>query len=412
MEADGPFNWLFTDMNSFFASAEQFLRPELRGRPVGVVPVDSEYTCLIAASREAKRLGLKMGTTVREARAMCPDVAIVLARPATYVEMHRAILDCVNRAAPVAKVYSIDEWSVRLVQRERTREGALALGECVKREMKRDFGPWLTCSIGIAPTRLLAKIASDLQKPDGLTVLTPNTVVDRLRGIALTDLCGIGSGMGERLRRSGVLRVEDLWNLSRQQSVQIWGSVQGSHWWDGFHGIDEPEVPTRKSSMTHSHVLDPKLRHEEGARGILTRLVVRLGYRLRSDQYCAHGLSVFVKATDGTAFNASVELPCVQDTPTLLWHFQQLWERRTRACQNPKHVGVVVSGLLKESEATRPLFNSAHRAETLSRTMDTINDKWGTNGIFFGAMHGYRQHMDEKIAFGRIPWSKKPGKVG
>ena len=159
-------NWLFIDMNSYFASVEQHLRPEFRGRSVAVIPVESENTCVIAASHEAKRFGVKTGTRVSDARQMCPGIVLVKARPDLYVKVHHAILRSVDKCAPVHKVYSIDEWAIRLQGREQKPEVAVALGTQIKRQLLQDFSPWLTCSIGIAPTRLLAKIASDLQKPD------------------------------------------------------------------------------------------------------------------------------------------------------------------------------------------------------------------------------------------------------
>src|SRR5262245_53022329 len=105
-------NWLFTDMDAYFASVEQHLRPELRGRPVGVIPVETESTCVIAASYDAKRYGVKTGTGVRDARRLCPGIKLVKARPSIYVEKHHELLRSVDQIAQVEKVYSIDEWSV------------------------------------------------------------------------------------------------------------------------------------------------------------------------------------------------------------------------------------------------------------------------------------------------------------
>ena len=150
-------NWLFTDMDAYFASVEQYLRPELRGRPVGVIPVETESTCVIAASYEAKRHGVKTGTGVRDARRLCPGIQLVKARPSIYVEKHHELLRSVDQIAQVEKVYSIDEWSVKLRGQQRDPAAARLLAEEVKRRVLQDFGPWLSCSIGVAPTRLLAK---------------------------------------------------------------------------------------------------------------------------------------------------------------------------------------------------------------------------------------------------------------
>src|SRR5882672_10099072 len=110
--ANSTLNWMLIDMNAYFASVEQHLRPELRGRMVGVVPVESEGTCIIAASADAKRLGVRVGTRVREARQLCPEIVLVRARPALYVKIHQAVGRSIDRCAPVHKVYSIDEWAI------------------------------------------------------------------------------------------------------------------------------------------------------------------------------------------------------------------------------------------------------------------------------------------------------------
>lgn len=398
-----PLNWLFVDMNSFFASAEQHLRPELRGRPVGVIPVESESTGLIAASREAKALGLKMGTGAREARRRCPEIVLVKARPDVYVRLHHAIAESIDRWAPIHRAYSIDEWAVRLGRGQREPAAARELGRRVKEQIQSDFSPTLSCSVGIAPTRLLAKIASDLQKPDGLTVLRAQDLPGRLEHRGLQSLCGIGAGMAGKLERSGIRTVRQLWELDRRQAIQVWGSVAGAHWWAGFHGHDEPEIPTRKSSMSHANVLEPRHRNEAGARGILTRLVCRLGTRLRTEGYAAGAMGIHVHSVGDGSFSSALDLPQSQDTPTLLEGLERLLGRCTPMRNPPLKVGAAVYGLIPVSQLSGSLFEQADRGTHLSKAMDKINQRWGLSAVYFGSMHGYRHHMDDKIAFGRIP---------
>lgn len=406
--ADALPSWMFIDMNSFFASIEQHLRPELRGRPVAVVPVESDTTCVIAASLEAKARGVRTGTGVREARRMCPGIQLIKARPAEYVRMHEAIARFVERCAPLHKAYSIDEWAVRLRGAQRAPEAATDLGCRIKARLREEYSPCITCSIGIAPTRLLAKIASDLQKPDGLVVLRVHDLPGRLEHLPLQSLCGIGAGVAARLERRGVGTIRDLWQLNRRQAVEAWGSAAGAHWWAGFHGHDEPEIPTRRHSMSHANVLEPRFRNEAGARGILTRLVYRLGGRLRSDGYLAGSLGIHTSYVNGDSFSTATELPHVQDTPTLLENLYKLWDRRERRRAPPLRVGAVVSGLVPAAQTPGLLFEDADRAVRLSHAMDTINLRWGLSSIYLGSMHGCRHQMDDKIAFGRIPSRRGP----
>jgi DNA polymerase-4 len=206
---------LFVDFNSYFASVEQHLNPALRGRPVGVVPVMADSSCCIAASIEAKAFGVKTGTGVAEAKRLCPGIAIVLADHAKYVEIHQQAVAAVDRIVPVRQVLSIDEMECELTGRWRERERAIALAHQVKAEIQRSVGECLRSSIGIAPNTLLGKLASDMQKPDGLTVIEQHELPERLYPLKLSDIQGIGPRMRERLSRCGIETMEQLYAAPR-----------------------------------------------------------------------------------------------------------------------------------------------------------------------------------------------------
>lgn len=165
----GPY--LILDFNSYFASVEQQENPRLRGKPVAVVPADTDTTCAIAASYEAKAFGVKTGTRIYEAKRMCPGLILVPARHDIYVEYHRRWLEEVNNHLPVLREMSIDEACCKMIGDECEEENALAIAQRMKAGIRKNVGDCMKTSIGIAPTLLLAKIASNLQKPDGLTVL-------------------------------------------------------------------------------------------------------------------------------------------------------------------------------------------------------------------------------------------------
>ncbi|MGC4032941.1 MAG: hypothetical protein QM754_14630 [Tepidisphaeraceae bacterium] len=408
-----PLRWLFFDMNSFFASVEQNAHPHLQGRPVGVIPVESESTSLIAASLEAKRAGCKTGTPVWQAREMCPDIAILKARPAEYVKVHRKLLDACDLHVPVCKVYSIDEWSVRLMPAEESIEVATDLVRRVKGQIAKNVGACIRASAGIAPTRLLAKIAADSQKTDGLTVLNVDQLPNKLADHEMRDLPGISEAMEARLERAGVHTVADLWAISRPEARRIWGSVTGEHWWYGFHGIDVPEPGNHRSVVGHSNVLEPKYRNEEGARAMMIRLLCKAASRIRHYGYFAFGLSLCIRHDCGRVWADRIGLNGVQDTPTILTQFARLWQRRQKMRQHlverrefvgsPMKVSVDLSGLERDANVPATLFDALDRPRRLSFAMDQINRRYGPHTMFFGSMHSCREHMDDKIAFGRIP---------
>ena len=169
---DNAVQWLFLDLNAFFASCEQQENPALRGQPVIVVQVLTDSAVAIAASYAAKAFGIKTGTLLREARRLCPDVVPVRANHRLYSEYHERILKAVDTCLPVEKVCSIDEMACKLIGTERQVEAARELALKVKRALREQVGECLTCSIGIAPNVFLGKVGSDLQKPDGLTFIT------------------------------------------------------------------------------------------------------------------------------------------------------------------------------------------------------------------------------------------------
>ncbi|MEM9419786.1 MAG: type VI secretion protein ImpB [Planctomycetota bacterium] len=408
--------WLFLDLNSFFASCEQHDRPELRGRPVGVCPVLASGGAVIAASYEAKACGVGMGVRAAEARKLCPDITLLQARPARYVELHHSIHASIEKHLPTTKTYSIDEWAIRLLGDERRPERAVELAKRIKQQIADDHDHALPCSVGIAPSRLLAKTACELQKPDGLTVLTMDRMPGILSPMKLRDIPGIGSGMDTRLRQHDITTPEALWQLSKADCRRIWGSVQGEYFWMGYHGHEAEEPKTRRSSMGHAHILPPQYRNDEGAHGIMTRLLCKAVMRCRRDGYYAHRLRVHVSLVGGGSWGEEIALPSVHDTPTVIEHYERLWRRRpwrggmgtlpgsSEPMPVPLKVSVDLSGLTPEESTPGHLFAQAEKQNKISEVIDRVNRRFKAHALHPGSMtHVVDYAMDDKIAFGRIP---------
>ena len=246
--------WLFFDLNSYFASVEQQDRPELRNKPIAIVPMLTDSTCAIAASYEAKAYGIKTGTKIYEAKKLCPDLICVLARHDVYVDYHHRIFAEVENHIPITKICSIDEAACRLWKGEEDPEIATNIALQIKEGLKRNIGEYIKCSIGLATNAFLAKTATNMQKPDGLVVLPPDNYKDRLFAFKLTDLCGIGKNIEYRLNRAGINSIEQFWNISPKHARKVWGSVAGERFWYNLHGFDVPDRPTKKSVIGHSRV--------------------------------------------------------------------------------------------------------------------------------------------------------------
>lgn len=395
-------NWLFLDMNAFFASAEQQLQPALRGKPVAVVPTMTDRTCCIAASYEARPYGIKTGTNVGEARRRCPWIELVQGDHANYVRLHHEIIAAVNTVLPVTKVCSIDEMACELDPRHRSVGEARRVAAEVKQAIARDVGPYLRCSVGLAPNRFLSKVASNFQKPDGLSVIVREELPHRLHRMELQDFPGIGPRMKRRLNDRGVTRVRQLTALSRDAMRDLWGSVVGVQWWHALRGDESAEAETERKSLSHSHVLPPRLRTDEGAKGVLVRLTHKAAARLRKIERVAGRMEVSIGYVGEPTWRATAKLGRVNDTPTLLRALDQLWGDRPPEGV-PLKVGVNLTRLYDAREEELPLFTEDRQARAAAQTMDEVNARFGGNSMYLAAMHDTRKSAPMRIAFQHIP---------
>jgi DNA polymerase-4 len=409
---EAKLRWLFLDLNSYFASVEQQERPELRGRPVIVVPVASEYTSAIAASAEAKALGVRTGTKVLDARQMCPGLAVVDARHDVYVAYHHRILEEIERHLHVTKVMSIDEVACELLGNERDTANALALARRVQAGVLQNIGVCMRSSVGLAPSVLLAKTASDMKKPGGLTVLGMDSLPGPLLNLDLRDLSGIGRNMEARLIAAGISDVAALWALSPRRARSVWGSIMGERFWYGLHGIDPPDLESRPSqSIGHSHVLGHRLRNIADAHLVGRRLLTRAASRLRRGGMKAGGLSLYLRMTDAPSRDGAMRFDLTADTFHLLRVYDDLWRASVRAGDRPRLVGVTLFGLVALDKIAAPdLFGwSAAGAENpkrlqLSAALDKLNQRYGSETVAVGtAPRGLSRYMGAKIAFNRVP---------
>lgn len=415
-----PLRWLFLDLNSYFASVEQQLDPGLRGKPIIVAPVHSDTTVAIAASYEAKAFGIGTGTPVWEAKQKCRDLIVVPARHRNYVEFHEAIVAEVWRHIPVTKVCSIDEVACRLADNENGLDQVRALAGRIKAGIAANVGICLRSSIGIAPNRLLAKLASDMQKPDGLVILRSEELPQRLFPLKLRDIAGIGAKMERRLAREGILDIEELCARRPRDAGDAWGGMNGDRLWYLLHGFDLPEKPTRHRSIGHSHVLSPRERSIEPARLAARRLAVKTGSRLRRGGYSARLITLHAKFEhDKSNWRGSAKLPSTQDSFRILAGLAEIWPRlAAAACARPggfrlRMIGVTLSELGPADAGQQSLFAALApddplareaRGLSLSQAMDRANARFGRNAVTLGPLTGGRgDSVGTKIAFGRIP---------
>ena len=409
--------WLYIDFNSYFASVEQQLHPRLRGKPVIVIPVETDSTCAIAASYEAKAFGIKTGTAVWQAKKICPDIVCVLGRHDKYTQFHLDLIDEIDRHIPVTQVASIDEMACRLMGSEAEVPRVTALAASIKRGIAQNVGECLRCSIGVAPNKYLSKVATDMQKPDGFTILQPDDIARRLPELQLRDLPGIGANMEVRLNRAQIYGMQDLLRLSPKHMRAVWGSLWGEKMWYYLRGYDLPDTETNTSSIGHGHVLPPELRDPAKAGLIARRLLIKACARLRRKNYYATGLRVSARIENGPRIGYDLRFPAAQDSFSFLAQLESIWPELQREAQRRrfKKVDIVLSPLVPAAEVARqgdlfaPLApaedqRARDKSDRISKAIDKLNTKFGKDTVLIG-MTGEqgRTFTGTKIAFTRIP---------
>jgi DNA polymerase-4 len=388
---------LFLDLNAYFASVEQAERPELRGKPIAVAPVTSNGGTVIAASYEAKAFGVKTGTLVGRAKELCPEIVIVDGRHSLYTHYHEKIKEAVETVLPVHSVKSIDEMSFRLIGKEREPENALQIAGEIKDAIKKYVAESMTCSVGIAPNEFLAKLGTDMMKPDGLVMMQAHELPDRLRGLPVTTFCGINKRMAARLGSAGIFDSDGMIDATREDLRKAFGSVTGERWWYLLRGFEITEKATQRRSLGHSHVLPPDKRSEQGVKDVMLRLIQKATARLRDEGLWATELHIRVGARGGS-WAVWTKVPPLQDTVSVVERFNEMWQDRTFQGQ-PLSAAITFGGLHEVDEVTPSLFDEAGRRSEASKAVDRLNKRMGKNSILLANAVRAKDTAPERIAF-------------
>jgi DNA polymerase-4 len=427
------FTHLHIDLNSFFASVEQQLHPEYRNKPLGVCGTMADTGALIAASYEAKALGIHTLTRVDEAKRLCPAIILVDGSHSVYAEFSHKIAAAVERICPVAHTPSIDEMVCELMGTERQPPNARRIALAAKQAIKDDVGETLRCSIGMAPNRYLAKIASDMQKPDGLIGLLPSQLPRAIAHLALRDLPGVGAKTELRLNAKGITSMPQLLALDRNAMHALWDSVWGDrlyHWLRGAETGDDgaPVDDGIQKSLGHSHVLAPEHRTPEGAWAVAHKLLHKAAMRLRMEHFHTSSLAVTIKFSltrdqqsrlaaeqkkvkqhssgiQQTGWGMEARFRPASDTLTLLEVLQGIWSQRPNGPehQRPFFVGITCRNLIPDADVPAMLFEEPGNRAQLSATMDKLNLKYGHTTLHFAGMLPARESAPTRIAFTQIP---------
>ncbi|QIK76308.1 DNA polymerase IV [Nocardioides piscis] len=339
---------LHLDLDAFFAAVEQRDKPSLRGKPVIVGGVGGRGV-VATASYEARAFGVRSAMSTREARARCPHAAFLTGRFHAYRESSSKVMAVLRAASPLVEPLSLDEAFLDLAEAglpDLEVPTVVAYGEEIRARVAEVSGG-LTATVGIGTSKFIAKVASELDKPDGLTVVPPGTERDLLLPMKVTVIPGVGPATNERLRRAGIHTVADLDRVTEDELVRLLGRAQGHD----LHRLaraedDRPVVADRETkSVSAEGTYATDLTDRRLMEGLLTRQAVQVGERLRKHGLSGRTVTIKVRLHDFTTMSRSSTLSSPTDSSSAIARLAKSLLADLDTSGGVRLLGVGVSGL-------------------------------------------------------------------
>jgi len=376
---------MHVDMNAFFASVEQQCNPALRDKPVAVI--GSEHrTVITTASYEARAWGVKTGMNKYEGKRQCPGLIFVVGNNRKYVDTSARIISILRDYTPQLEVFSIDEAFLDITGSLSLFKGARQAATAIKKRIKNTLG--LTCSIGIAPNKLLAKLASDLEKPDGLVIINKQEVRAFIKNIPVEELCGIGNKLGAYLGTMGLKTCGDLGRYPVNLLKKKFGII-GERLHNMGLGVDHsPVVPVEETSgvksVGHSMTLARDIYDTKSIRRYILQLCEMVGRRIRRHGYRGRTVVLTVRYKDFTTFSKRLSV-CnhISRSPEIYKVSLRILDS-IRLRQSIRLLGVSLTNLIEDSQM--PLFIEDKIKDKLVKSMDRINDRYGEFTVTYGSL--------------------------
>lgn len=376
------------DFNSYFATVEQQANPRLRGKPIGVTGGDRmKRTVLGAASVEAKKFGVTTGMQIWEAKKLCPELILVPGDSDKYLACTKRFLTILSSYSPDLEVFSIDEVFLQCV--DVSEADCIDMAHDIKKRIKAEIGEWMRCSIGISYNKLMAKLASNLQKPDGLVVITDQKqALEILDRIELDEICGIGPRIKRRLNNMGVFDFKQLRQVPLPALLASFKSY-GQILYNMAQGIDySPVNPFYKKeevkSVGHRHTIDHDIADTEEIKQVFLKLTELIARRLRAKRLVGKTVHCYFRDALNQeqmdfGFSGDGRQSTIPHTQDGLEIFKAAWKifHKLWTGQKIRMIGVTVSNLKPATPQNLSLLEDDKRQETIINTLDKINNKYG-----------------------------------
>jgi len=405
---------LFIDMNSFFASCEQQTNYWLRGRPIAVCVYTGKYGCVIAPSVEAKKFGIRLGVRLSDAIKLCPDLVPIETNPDKYRTFHARIMKVLRKYSDNVIPRSIDEAVVDLTSYKNIYPDVVEVAKKIKKDIYEEVGDYLKCSIGIAPNAFLAKLASDIEKPDGLTVINPENIDAVLQKLELTDFAGISKGMKNRLNKAGIYTPLDLRYSTPEKLKAACKSIVGLHWYHRLHfqEVDMINTEEYKNMSAMRQISKDQRKDVQKLEDIMLMLCLTLEKRMMKKQLFCKRVYFSTRYEDGSSYEDRfyTEQPLQDgiDIYNILLERQKVFQQKNDLQtsvinSNSISIGVVVQDFIDEDILQLNIFDNSHLKNNKARkTVYDIKDKYGNQTIKRASELREEQVVDDVIGFGNV----------
>ena len=391
---------MYVDMDAFFASVEQQFRPELRNRPVAVCPCLGDGCAVIASSYEAKRLGIRVGVRIAEARRRCPEIALVRDNAALYRSISRRLMAILEDTYCKVLPKSVDEACLIIPSYARRPQSIFALQKAIKGTFAHGVGDYIKCSIGVSTNMWLAKMAASSAKPNGFKLLEISDLERFYAGLPLMKLTGINYRMLRRLYAVRIYSTLDLYHAPIDFLVRHFGLV-GQKWFLRMRGYEvdfEPQLKPPRSIGHQTTILGEPLVDESGVRTVLTKLASKAGRRLRQHEMVARSLMLWLGGNQyhqGVKAVARGTMRMTGDNEIILASFDLL--RQYWGLWPVRRLGLTLFDLVPEGQLS--IFGE-QGSQAISRAGDEILDRFGNRAIGRASWLG-ADIVPDRVGFGK-----------
>lgn len=391
------------DLNSAFATTEQQAHPHLRGIPMGVTNRLSKECCVIAASYEAKALGIKVGMRRSEAVAICPNFIMLETDAPKYHKVYEKLVSIMRDYSPKIKMKSIDEGIIDFHGLEPVLKGRSLedIGYEIKQRVRDDIGDWMKINVGIAPNRFLAKEAAGWHKPNGLDVIDHTSLLDYYADRKLTDLSGIADRNAARLNAYNIYTPTQFFYAKEQVlKKQVFKSINGTYWYRRLRGYEIDDFDTKLGMVGRQWVVKNPSRDTEYMRSCLSFLCETTGMKLRYKNVEARGICVWARLQNGENWYSK------RMYKTTYYTNQEIYRRALEQFNSlprgaiVQTIGLYCYMLTPSSRSQLSMFEDVQKEDWLTKSMDEINDFYGAFTVYTANSLTGKQIIKQKIPFG------------